>query len=285
MSHFTNKTKILKLHNCVVNVLKSFENLLLRYNFTEIQCIVLEKILSNLTSALLLLKKEFEGEATIILRSAIESTIFFHNDLNKSKCKEIYQENNLQQFLCMIRGYNLFNAKSEKLKKIEANLEGMSIKEYKVKYINEIIKFFHQYLNSENQKKILKDLNVEEFIINDLTICKINKLLKKKPKYMNFNENLKDFEAEELDFYGTSFNTKNLIFEEYNEFSQILHGDIFFWGNDKRETIAITSYNLIVKLIVLILSRCEKYNYISAKAIKLILPYIDEYQNLKKSFY
>lgn len=187
---------------------------------------LIKKIISNATSANILIYENQINEAKIILRSAIETVILITY---------------LSHFPNKINDY-LDEAEILKIKNIFIKFKSLKDKELidtkgNIHSIEELIaenkKCFDKIQDSA-KSKILKALNLKDFIITEENFDKIDKYFKNyKPEFMKYEKMYK-----ELDYIGFKLNDifgyslRDVVFVFYNDSSQVTHGCFLDWNNN-----------------------------------------------------
>lgn len=210
--------------------------------------ILIKKIISNATSANILIYENHINEAKIILRSAIETVILITY---------------LSQFPEKIDDY-LDEAQIIKIKNnfivFKNTREGECIDVYgntctKEDLIKDNKRCFDQI--SENVKtKILNSIGTEDFIITDQNFDLFDKYFTKfRPSFMRFDNMLKElnkinFKIKDVQDYSL----KDIVYYFYNESSQIAHGCFLDWHHrikfNKKEMEYLFSFFIKVTLFL-----------------------------------
>lgn len=254
--------KVLKSHN----LLESFHREMGKIIFYFNQCVesvkydtqeklvlyvLIKKIISNATSANILIYEGLINEAKIILRSAIESVILVAY---------------LSQFPEKIDDY-LDEAQIIKVKNNFIALKNMRYDEAIDVYGNtcskeDLVKEHKQCFNKINktaQDKILKSLNLKDFNITDENFQKFDKYFTNfRPHFMKFDKMFreldnKDFKIKDVQDYSL----KDIVYCFYNESSQVAHSCFLDWEHkikfNKKESEYLFFYFIKVTLFLQVL--------------------------------
>ncbi len=120
------------------------------------------------------------------------------------------------------------------------------------KMIEENEKFF-EILQPENKSIILKKLNTSEYALNSRSLKKLDDFFKCefRPFFMNLEKMYR-----EIGIFSdeVNFELRELLFKQYNEYSQITHGNLFYWTSkslkiSNNDTILVFS---TIKRIILL---------------------------------
>lgn len=213
--------------------------------------VLVKKIISNATSANILIYEGYINEAKIVLRSAIETVILITY---------------LSQFQNKVDDY-LDEAQIVKIKNnfivLKNTREGEPIDVYGNTCTNEdLIKENKRCFDeiSDNAKtKILTAIGVKDFIITDENFNLFDKFFTNfRPYFMKFDNMLKelnkiDFKIKDVQDYSL----KDIIYCFYNESSQIAHGCFLDWHHkikfDKKEMEYLFLFFIKVTLFLQIL--------------------------------
>lgn len=218
--------------------------------------VILRKILSNLEAANILIKVGFINEAKIILRSAIESVVLFCYLLEFPDKKEIYYvDSQMLEFKNSFITYKEFkNCQNDP--DFQETLEPFP--EEKLREENEA---FFANLHPSNQSKILTELKLEKYELNDDTLQKLDNFFRNKHKKAFFQK-LEDMYKELAGFKKLRFGLRDILFRYYNHDSQIAHGRLHDWIRNHSIDIEKSSYQPIfsqsIRIIMLPIIACQE---------------------------
>ena len=241
-----------------------------------------KKIISNATSANILIYEGQINEAKIVLRSAIESVILVTY---------------LSQFPEKTEDY-IDEAQITKIKNnfiiLKSYKEGEPIDAYgntctKEFLIKENKRCFDE-INKRVQNKILKGLNLKEFNITDENFDKFDKYFTAfRPDFMRFDKMFRELDKKGFKIKDIQdYSLKDIVYCFYNESSQVAHSCFLDWHYkikfNKKESKYLFSYFLKVTLFLQVLIK-ETIN-LKPKNTNI---YIDEMKkahlNLEKLIY
>lgn len=232
----------------------------------SIQKVIFNKLLSNFEAFnILFCGYEHFNEAKIILRSSIESLVLFcyltkfPNQQAKYKldCEMMKFKNHFIAY----KDYKN-NFKYPCLKKTLIQFE-------ESKMIEENEKFF-EFLQPENKAIILKKLNASEYKLNQMTFKKLDDFFKCefRPFFMNLEKMYREIGTFSKD---VDFELREMFFNQYNEYSQVTHGNFIYWTN-KSSAIPnndiILAFSTIRRIILLPYMVCKDKGII-VNAIKM----------------
>lgn len=191
---------------------------------------LIRKVISNTTSANILINEGCYKEAQITLRSSIETVVLIaYLSQFPNKTYEYLADSQI------FRIKNNFIAYKQEIEAI-TKYENWKLKTNEFSYTKRgLIKRLEESFNSIlplAKEKILKGIKENEYKITDLTFSKIDKyFISFKPIFMNLK--LMYEELDENNFrLGNTYELREIIFTFYNESSQIAHGAFFDWTFD-----------------------------------------------------
>lgn len=207
--------KIIYYFNEYIEILDfSADNLKILYR-------LIKKVLSNATSANILILEDCLEDSQIVLRSALESVVLITYLANfPEKIMDYLADSQILRIKNNFIAYKM-------TKEYDAVLpNGKIITENDMLEENE--KWFNTILPIA-QEKILKGIKEKIYKINDKTFYKIDKYFQTfKPSFMNLNKMFKELFSVDYKIKG-QFDLREGIFPFYNESSQITHGCYFDW--------------------------------------------------------
>lgn len=244
--------------------------------------ILIKKIISNATSANILICENQINEAKIILRSAIETVILitylsrFPNKINDylDEAQILKIKNNFIVFKSLKDGEPIY---------IEGNT--CSKKELLV----ENKKCFDTIQDSA-KFKILNATKLKEFIITEENFNKIDKFFKNfKPEFMRYEQMYK-----ELDNTGFRLNDvfeyslRDIVFGFYNDSSQVTHGCFLDWNhkpkfNQKEAEYMFHFFTKVTLFLKVLLKGIVNFN--TTNSMQYLLEMKQATENLEKLIY
>ena len=213
--------------------------------------VLIKKIISNATSANILIYEGQINEAKIVLRSVIESVILVTY---------------LSQFPEKIDDY-LDEAQITKIKNnfivLKNTREGEPIDVYgntctKEDLVNEIELCFNE-ISKRAQNKILTGLKLKEFNITDENFNKFNKYFTDfRPHFMKFDKMFRELDDKGFKIKDVQdYSLKDIVYCFYNESSQVAHSCFLDWHHkikfNKKESEYLFSYFIKVTLLLQVL--------------------------------
>ncbi len=213
--------------------------------------VLIKKIISNATSANILIYEGQINEAKIVLRSAIESVILVTY---------------LSQFPEKIDDY-LDEAQTIKIKNnfivLKNTRESEPIDIYgntctKEDLVNENKRCFDE-ISQRAQNKILTGLKLKEFNITDENFNKFDKYFTDfRPLFMKFDKMFRELDDKGFKIKDVQdYSLKDIVYCFYNESSQVAHSCFLDWHHkikfNKKESEYLFSYFLKVTLFLQIL--------------------------------
>ncbi len=213
--------------------------------------VLIKKIISNVTSANILIYEGQINEAKIILRSAIESVILITY---------------LSQFPEKINDY-LDEAQIIKIKNNFIVFKNMRDSEPIDVYGNtctkeDLIKENKQCfdkINKTAQDKILKSIKLKDFNITDENLDKFNKYFKNfRPHFMKFDKMFRELDNKGFKIKDVQdYSLKDIVYCFYNESSQVAHSCFLDWHHkikfNKKESEYLFSYFIKTTLFLQVL--------------------------------
>ncbi|OGI03738.1 MAG: hypothetical protein A2Y25_02400 [Candidatus Melainabacteria bacterium GWF2_37_15] len=228
--------------------------------------IILRKILSNIESANLLIEQGVAREAKILLRSSTESVVLFCYLVQFPDKKDEYIKDS--QLLGFKNNFMVY-------KNFKNYQDNPIFKEEVAKFSLEKLKEEHENifedLHPDNKEKILKEINCENYELNDKTLDKLDKFFRYKPFFMDLEKMYREL----VEFKNLSMQLRELLFTFYNEDSQIAHGRFQDWTDKKLNEIDISTADMLIsrfaRIFVLPIIACQEIeiNVSQEKMIKL----------------
>lgn len=192
----------------------------------EVLFCLVKKIISNSTSANILVLEGYFNEAKIILRSAIETVVLIAYLVSFPEKTTEYIETSQ-----ILRLKNNFI--SYKTVKTDGAIEFNGVLYTQERLISENKNCF-ETLPIDFQKKILNEIGIKYFEINEITERKIEKYFKNlKPFFQSLEGMCKAIGTENLKIEET-YTIRDILFPFYNESSQIAHNSIFDWRENNK---------------------------------------------------
>lgn len=224
-------------------------------DFDDIKRILIRKIFSNVDAVRVLVEIECFNEAKIIIRSMIETTVLFvYYSMHPEQRNVLLNEANIIRFKNAFGRYCLFRDTPYSLKKQQASDTGYaSIDDLSQSYLSELEKCYAG-LSEENRKHLLKIIIQDVFLLNKDSIEKIEKYFKHKFRpimlslsqlFDGLGDNGVIVEENEV------LTIRSGVYEEYNDFSQIAHGNIGHWMNNSDD---YRIFSTIIRLLFIMLS-------------------------------
>lgn len=205
-------------------------------NFDDIKKILIRKIFSNIDAVRVLITNENFNEAKIIIRSMIETTVLFvYYSTHPEQGETLLNEANIIRFKNAFGHYCLYMGTPHSLKKQQASDLGYaSIEDLTQSYLSELQKCYAE-LSEYNKKHLLTITKQDVFLLNEDSIEKIEKYFKHnfKPIMFSLSQLFNGLGNNGIIIGENEFLTiRSGVYEEYNDFSQIAHGNIGHWVNN-----------------------------------------------------
>lgn len=193
-----------------------YNNLLSCYNFEgnrTILGILLKKLITNLSSANILIFEGYLNESQIVLRSAIETVVLF---VYLSEFPEKIDEYNKDGELLYFKNHFMV------FKSIQND---PTLKEEHEQLFGKLC--------SENKDRILKKLKLTEYKLDEEYFNKLDKYFKNfKPFFMKLEQMYKDLKVKNKKITG-DLDLREVVYIFYNQASQITHGRLQDWAFSK----------------------------------------------------
>src|SRR5574344_1479851 len=183
---------------------------------------LIKKVLSNATSANILILEDCLEDSQIVLRSAVETVVLIaYLSQFPDKTMEYLADSQILRIKNNFIAYKMTKECNAILPNGKIITENDMLEENE-KWFNKILPFA--------QEKILKEIKEKNYKINDKTSSKIDKyFIGFKPFFMKL-EKMYDELAEINYKIANKFDLREGIFCFYNESSQIAHGCYFDWN-------------------------------------------------------
>lgn len=215
-------------HSEVGKVIFYFNELISELDFNSEDLLVIKqlilKVLSNTTSANILVYETCYEEAHIVLRSAIETVVLIVYLINfPEKTQEYLADCQL------LKIKNNFIAYKKTKDELPFIVNGLTITKEELEEEDEN-KF--NLISSKAKEKLLKGAEISEYRFDDITLDKIDKYFsnprKFKPFFMSLEIMYEDLKQKNYQILK-SYDLRQIIFDFYNESSQIAHGCFLDW--------------------------------------------------------
>lgn len=181
----------------------------------------LQKIISNVKSANMLVQKGKFNEAKIILRGAIETEILIvYLAYFNEKIDEYLEDSQILDLKNLFISFNM--TKENEISDIDGH------KFSKQELWQNFVEAFHTRTISV-QQRILKDSKIKELVLEDNIIDKLKKYYKNfKPFFMKPEDMYKDLD--EAGFKLAEYSLRDILYGFYNDSSQVAHGSFYKWN-------------------------------------------------------
>ena len=225
-----NRNKIIDteiFHQEMGKLIFSFNQIVetVKYNTKEllVYYVLIKKIISNATSANILIYESYINESKMVLRSAVETVILItYLTQFPEKINDYLDE---AQIIKIKNNFIVFNSTKEGE---PIDIEGNTCTKEQLSQQN---KRCFETIQESAKAKILKGIGIEDFIITEDNYEKFNKYFKNfKPEFMKYEKMYK-----ELDRVGFKlkdvfeYSLRDIVYGFYNDSSQIAHGCFLDW--------------------------------------------------------
>ena len=232
-----NKNRIINtelFHQEMGKLIFSFDQIVetVKYDSKEllVYYVLIKKIISNATSANILIYENYINESKILLRSAVETVILITYLAHfPEKISDYLDEAQILKVKCNFIAYK------ETKEGEPVDIWGNTCTKKELTKENK--RCFDEVQESA-KAKILKGIGIEDFIITEDNYEKFNKYFRNfKPEFMKYEKMYK-----ELDKVGFKlkdifeYSLRDIVYGFYNDSSQVTHGCFLDWNRKSKFT-------------------------------------------------
>lgn len=185
--------------------------------------VLIRKIISNATSANILIYEGYINESKIILRSAVETVILItYLTQFPEKINDFLDE---AQIIKIKNNFIVFKATKEGE---PIDIEGNTCTKEQLSQEN---KRCFNMIQESAKIKILKSIGVEDFVITEYNYEKFNKYFTNfKPQFMKYENMYKELDKAGFKLKDVfEYSLRDIVYGFYNDSSQIAHGCFLDW--------------------------------------------------------
>lgn len=216
-------------HQEIGKLIYSFSQIVenMEYNSNELKIYytLLKKIISNVTSANILIFENYINEAKIVLRSALE-TIVLLTYLSKfpNKIKDYLDE---MQILKIKSNFIMYkNLQDKEVVEIDGRI-------YTKQELSLESENFFEPIRESAKKKLSDSLGIKKLVFNEKTFTKFEKYFSTlRPEFMRYEKMYRELDKSGFKIKDVSdYSLKDIIYMFYNDSSQVAHGCLLDWNH------------------------------------------------------
>lgn len=192
--------------------------------------VLIKKIISNATSANILIYENYINEAKILLRSAVETVILItYLTQFPEKINDYLDE---AQIIKIKNNFIIFKSTKEGE---PIDIEGNTCTKEQLSQEN---KRCFNMIQESAKIKILKSIGVEDFVITEDNYEKFNKYFKNfKPEFMRYEKMYKELDKAGFKLKDIfEYSLRDIVYGFYNDSSQVTHGCFLDWNRKAKFT-------------------------------------------------
>ncbi len=244
--------------------------------------VLIKKIISNVTSANILIYENYINEAKILLRSAVETVILItYLSQFPMKISDYLDEAQILKLKCNFIAYK------EMREGEPIDILGNTCTKEELSKEN---KRCFDIIQESAKSKILKAIGLEDFVITEENIEKFDKYFKNyKPEFMKYENMYKELDKAGFKLKDVfEYSLRDIVYGFYNDSSQVTHGCFLDWNRkskfNQREAEYIFHFFIKVTLFLKVLLK-GTINFDTETSKQYLSGMKQAHENLEKLIY
>ena len=244
--------------------------------------VLIKKIISNVTSANILIYENYINEAKILLRSAVETVILItYLSQFPMKISDYLDEAQILKLKCNFIAYK------EMREGEPIDILGNTCTKEELSKEN---KRCFDIIQESAKSKILKAIGLEDFVITEENIEKFDKYFKNyKPEFMKYENMYKELDKAGFKLKDVfEYSLRDIVYGFYNDSSQVTHGCFLDWNRkskfNQREAEYIFHFFIKVTLFLKVLLK-GTINFDTETSKQYLSGMKQAHENLEKQIY